>query len=177
MGRNKCVLHRRKKTKLKTAIKDHNKSNNIVNGPSQIANILNDHFASVGNSLASTIPMPQQHYLNEVSHCIAHANSSFLFLPAMLEEVNFQILSIPDNKSYGLYSSPIKLFKCASSIIALILSEILNILVTLGKYPSKLKLFKISPFIMANKNYANYRPISLSSNFNRIFEKIIYNRI
>ena len=85
------ILHRRKKTKLKSAIKDRNKSNNIVNGPSQIANILNDHFASVGNSLASTIPMPQQHYLNEVSHCIARTSSSFLFLPPTPEEVNFQI--------------------------------------------------------------------------------------
>ena len=172
------VLHRRKKTKIITAIKDPNKSNKIVKEPSQVANILNDHFSSVGNRLASTIPTPQQHYLNYVSHCKA-PSSSFLFLPVTSDEVKFQILSIPNNKSYGLYSSPIKLLKCASSIIAPILSEILNISVTLGKYPSKLKLSKITPIFKSGEDNDanNYRPISLLSNFNRIFEKIMYNRM
>ena len=58
------VLHRRKKTKIITAIKDPNKGKKIVKEPSQVANILNDHFSSVGNRLAITIPTPQQHYLN-----------------------------------------------------------------------------------------------------------------
>ena len=103
----------------------------------------------------------------------------FSILTVTSDEVKFQILSIPNNKSYGLYSSPIKLLKCASSIIAPILSEILNISVTLGKYPSKLKLSKITPiFNSGEDNDANnYRPISLLSNFNRIFEKIMYNRM
>ena len=78
--------------------------------------------------------------------------SSFLFLPLTSDEVKFQILSIPNNKSYGLYSSPIKLLKCASSIIAPILSEILNISVTLGKYPSKLKLSKITPIFKSGED-------------------------
>ena len=93
--------------------------------------------------------------------------------------MKFQILSIPNNKSYGLYSSPIKLLKCASSnIIAPILLEMLNISVTLGKYPSKLKLSKITPIFKSGEDNDanNYRPISLLSNLNRIFEKIMYNR-
>ena len=53
------VLYRRKKTKIVTAIKDINKSNKIVKEPPQVANILNDHFSSVGNRLARTIPTPQ----------------------------------------------------------------------------------------------------------------------
>ena len=105
--------------------------------------------------------------------------SSFLFLPLTSDEVKFQILSIPNNKSYGLYSSPIKLLKCARSIIAHVLSGILNISVTLGKYPSKLKLSKIPPIFKSGEDNDanNYRPVSLLSNFNRIFEKIMYNRV
>ena len=91
------VLYRRKKTKIVTAIKDINKSNKIVKEPPQVANILNDHFSSVGNRLARTIPTPQQHYLNYVCHCKA-PTSSFLFLPVTFDEVHFQILSIPNNK-------------------------------------------------------------------------------
>ena len=132
----------------------------------------------MGNRLASTIPTSQQHYLNYVSPCKS-PTSSFLFQPVSPDEVKFQILSIPNNKSYGLYSSPIKLLKCASSTIAPVLSEIFNASVTLGKYPSKLKLSKITPiFKNGEENDANnYRPISLLSNFNTIFEKIMYNRM
>ena len=110
------VLHRRMKTKLITSLEDPNNCNKIVKEPSQIPNILNEHFASVGNRLASKLPTPQQHYLNYVSHCKS-PTSSFLFQPVTSDEVKFQILSIPNNKSYGLYSSPIKLLKYASSII------------------------------------------------------------
>ena len=55
----------------------------------------------------------------------------------------------------------------------------LNISVTLGKYPSKLKLSKITPIFKSGEDNDanNYRPISLLSNFNRIFEKIMYNRM
>ena len=125
------VLHRRKKTKLITALKDPNNGNKIVKEPSQIPTILNELFASVGNRLASKISTSQQHYLNYVSHCKS-PTSSFLFQPVTPVEVKFQVLSIPNNKSYGLYSSPIKLLKCASSIMAPILSEIFNISVTVG---------------------------------------------
>ena len=50
---------------------------------------------------------------------------------------------------------------------------ILNISVTLGKYPSKLKLSKIPPIFKSGEDNdaKNYRPVSLLSNFNRIFEK------
>ena len=60
------VLYRRKKTKIITAIKDLNKGNEIVKEPPQVANILNDHFSSMGNRLAKTIPTPHQNYLNYV---------------------------------------------------------------------------------------------------------------
>ena len=122
-----------------------------------IPSILNEHFASVGNRLASTIPTPQQACLNYVSHCKS-PTSSFLLQPVMTGEVKFQILPIPNNKSYGLYSSPKKLLECASGIIHVvpILSEIYHISVTLEKYPSSLKLSKITPkFKSCEENYAN----------------------
>ena len=48
-----------------------------------------------------------------------------------------------------------------------------------GKYPTKLKIAKIIPIFKENDNTepSNYRPISLLSIFNRLFEKIMYNRL
>ena len=59
------------------------------------------------------------------------------------------------------------------------LSDILNASVTLGSYPTKLKMSKIIPIFKADDetDASNYKTISLLSNFNRIFEKIMYNRM
>ena len=50
---------------------------------------------------------------------------------------------------------------------------------SLGKYPDRMKLAKVIP-IYKNEDDTepgNYRPISLLSVYNRIFEKIMYNRV
>ena len=40
------------------------------------------------------------------------------FQPVLPEELLPEILLVPNDKSYGLYSSPTKLFKCSSAVIA-----------------------------------------------------------
>ena len=59
------------------------------------------------------------------------------------------------------------------------LSKIFNIAVTTGSHPSKLKLVNVIPIFKKGSRLliSNYRPISLLSNLNKIFEKIIYKRI
>ena len=105
--------------------------------------------------------------------------SSFLFEEVFPDEIRSEILSIPNDKSYGLYSSPIKLLKLSSFIIAPVPSELLNLSIKSANYPSKLKIAKITPIFKCDDeaDANNYRPISLLSNFNRIFEKIMYKRM
>ena len=134
------------KKKLK-ALKDFNNRNKIVKDGSRITNILNEHFATVGNRLANNLPTPQTHHLDYVVKCKS-PTSSFLFHSVLPDEVRLEILLVPDDKSYGLYSSPTKLLKCSSAVIAPVLSEILNTSIRLGTYPSKLNIAKITPVTM-----------------------------
>ena len=91
--------------------------------------------------------------------------SSFLFQPVMPKEVKLEISLIPNNKSYGLYSSPTKLLKLKKDIIAPVISEIFNTSFILGIYPSKLKMAKTTPIFKSDDetDANNYRPISLLS--------------
>ena len=59
------------------------------------------------------------------------------------------------------------------------LSNIINISVQEGDFPSKLKQSKVIPVYKSEDETEpeNYRPISLLSIFNRIFEKLMYQRI
>jgi hypothetical protein len=93
--------------------------------------------------------------------------------------VKLEILALPINKEHGLYSSPSQTLKCASDIISYVLCRLFNLSIELGVYPSKLKMSKIIP-IFKNDDRTdanNYRPISLLSNFNRLFEKMMYKRM
>ena len=51
--------------------------------------------------------------------------------------------------------------------------------ISLGAYPSKLKMSKIIPLYKVDDktNACNYRPVSVLSNLNIIFEKRMYNRM
>ena len=73
--------------------------------------------------------------------------SSF-FQPITYDYPKTEILSLPCKKSHGLYSSPTKLLKCWIGIIALVLSELFIISISLGRYPTKLKLSESVPIII-----------------------------
>ena len=55
----------------------------------------------------------------------------------------------------------------------------MNRSIEIGKYPNKLKYAKIIPIYKDDdkEEPGNYRPISLLSNVNKIYEKLMYNRI
>lgn len=86
---------------------------------------------------------------------------------------------IPLNKVYGLYSCPTRILKCASKIISSPLCKLINNSIETGAYPSKLKHAKVVPVYKGEDKTdpSNYRPISLLSIFNRIFEKTMYRRL
>ena len=98
--------------------------------------------------------------------------SSF-FQPITYDYPKTEILSLPCKKSHGLYSSP------TIGIIALVLSELFIISISLGRYPTKLKLSESVPVFKSDheKGPNNYRPMSLLSNFHRIFERLMYTRM
>ena len=69
--------------------------------------------------------------------------------------------------------------KSSANVISSTLAQIINLSISTGVYPKTLKMAKIIPIFKADDNIdaKNYRPISLLSNFNRIFEKLIFNRM
>ena len=90
-------------------------------------------------------------------------DTSFFFKPVTPHEVKLEILSIPNNKSSGLYSCSAQLLKRSCDIISPVLANFLNKSVSLGAYPSKLKMSKVIPVYKADDetDACNYRPISL----------------
>ena len=170
---NELLNNQKRKSRVLTKLKDPSNNNQITQNPSRLPNILNKHFANVGNLLASKLPKKD----NDMSYLskLKSPDSSLFFKPITPEEVKQEILSLSNNKSCarGLYSCPTQLLKYSCNIISPALSHIFNLSVILGVYPLKVKISKITPIYKSEDETdpSNYRPISLLSNFNRIFEK------
>ena len=90
-----------------------------------------------------------------------------------------EISLLSSNKSHGVYSCPVSILKVAKCFVSQPLMEIVNTSILEGTFPKKLKLAKVVPVFKSGEDTDpnNYRPISLLSTFNRIFERLMYKRL
>ena len=107
-------------------------------------------------------------------------NYNFLFESVDSKEVILIIDSLKNSKATGPHSVPTEILKIIKANLCYPLKEIINLSFATGIYPDKLKIAKVIP-TFKNKGdqllLSNYRPISLLSNINKIFEKLVYSRL
>ena len=141
-----------------------------------LTSIFNDFFSSVGSNLASKLPSTNREFTDYMS---GNFDKSFFFNTVMASEIETEILSISLNKAHGLYSCPTIILRSIRHILSKPLADIMNKSVSQGVYPSKSKHAKVIPVYKSDDETdpGNYRPISLLSNFNRIFEKVMFKRL
>ena len=140
--------------------------------------MLNDFYSSVGQTLAASVP-PANHHLSD-RYPAVNSSSSFFFEPVTPMELETEIPLLPTNTSHGLYSCPVCVFKSSSSALSRPLAHVVNNSVLTGQYPSKLKHAKVVPIFKGGDETdpSNYRPISLLSLFNGLFDvHFMYNRL
>ena len=151
-------------------------ANESVVGKKDIANALNKHFTSVADKLAKKLKKSKKSfkkYLGKVNKKSMHMQE-FQIL-----EIVDEISKLIENKSSGYYGIPPKLIKWACNLLAPYLKILFNKCLEEGSYPQALKIAKVTPIHKeGDKNdLNNYRPISVLSQFNQIFERLISKRL
>ena len=152
-------------------------NNEINTEPSVIANEFNNYFSSIASKLQASIHSQDQDF-----HRFLHNKSehSLFITPTTKYEVLDTITGNINNKASGPNSIPNNILLLVKDIIANPLADIFNLSVSTGIYIDKLKISKIIPIFKEKGDKCftkNYRPISLLSNINKIFEKIIHKRL
>jgi len=149
---------------------------NISSDPLTIANSFNKYFSSVAHSIRNKIPPSFKHF----STFLKHPNSSSIFIfPCTPQEVSKCIASFDHKKASGPHSIPMLILKLISQDISIPLSKLINLSFETGVFPEILKISKVVPIFKKGSPLepSNYRPISLLSNLEKIFEKLMYSRL
>ena len=152
--------------------------NTKITDTKSIANEFNKYFANVGSNLANAIPVVNTSFEEFLRLCKSPC-SSFVLFPVTTHEIEDEISNLNPSKSTGPYSLPTKILKILKSLLSGPLTCLFNCSFSTGVVPSKLKVARVIP---VHKNgpravISNYSPISLLSVFNKILEKLMYNRL
>ena len=169
-----------------SSIKLMDENSNLISDPTNIANIFNDHYSTIGLKVQQKIPNQigdYRSYLRKLRHdgkpYINPDGSSFFLCPTVPPEISKIIDGLDIHKSTGPYGIPIFLLKTFKMFFSHWLSKLVNACFEKGFFPDILKTAKVIPLHKKDSklHHLNYRPISLLSVFSKIYEKLIYSRI
>ena len=106
-------------------------------------------------------------------------SNSFYLQPITTDDILNEIKRLKHNKSPGHDFIGSKVVKLCPEIFAMNLAKIYNWGIENGKYPDDLKIAKVIALYKKGVKFDpnNYRPISLLSLFDKIFEKILCRRL
>lgn len=138
--------------------------------------LFNDFFSNIGGSLASQIPHSERK--NPISN-VNRVRESIYLRPSTPNEIACVISALKTNKAPGPDNIPTNVVKTNALAFSRILNNCFNKMVETGIYPDCLKLAKVTPIFKSGDPSLldNYRPISTLSVFNKVFEKLLANRL
>lgn len=151
-------------------------NNREITDIKEIADAMCKYFANIGDQLASTIPNMNKSPLDYMT--LPNPDSFYIF-PVTSFEIENEISKLKNGKATGPFSIPVKILKMLKFVISRPLEILFNASFCLGEVPDGFKIAKVIPvFKTGSQNCLNnYRPISLLSIFNKLLEKLMYNRL
>ena len=148
---------------------------NIITDSLKICNSFNEYFTSI----ADVILKNRKYEGNKIfyEYLKTPLSNSFVFEPCQPKEVKTLIAQLNISKATGPNGVPTEILQLINNEVCEPLSKIYTLAVMLETHPEKLKFVNAIPIHKKGSwiLLSNYRPISLLSNLNKIFEKIIFN--
>ena len=138
-----------------------------------IATKMNDHFCTIGPKLKQKLPECEENSYKKF--LLPNIMNSFYLNDVLFEEVYKEIEKLNPRKSTGPDGIGIKIVKLCPEIFAYNLTKVYNKSISEGIYPDELKTARVLALYKkgSKSDPNNYRPISILSCFNKIFERLV----
>ena len=149
-----------------------------IQNKTEIANMMNRQFCEMGANLAESLSPTDAKFTDYLP--TPNPNHKRLILhPTTESEVDKETQKLDVTKSIGVDEISPKILKWSAILLTPILTRLFNMCFLGGIYPDSLKIARVKPiFKGGNKNESSlYRPISILTQINRIFEKLIRDRL
>ena len=166
------------KTSDKSSVISHIKADDLeVLNEKAIANEFGKYFSNVGKDLAKNVRNPKHsimYYNNKI-----YRNSKSIYLHNLTGSETRKLIEKLPNKTSSRYNNINNmLLKKLCNSIALPLTQIFNLSIINGVFPSRMKLSETTPLHKGKETYLtnNYCPISLLLTISKLLEKLIYKR-
>jgi hypothetical protein len=142
-------------------------NNKLVAEPQEIANIFNEYYAQIGQSMTGQYPQPAS-----LKPQTFYNTKSMYVHPVSSLEITKIVNKMKNKWTAGLDEIPSALIKKTINYILDPLCYLINQSLCLGVFPDVLKTAKIIPIYKKGdkKHTENYRPISILSSFSKILE-------
>ena len=147
-----------------------------VSDPVKISETFNNFYATVADDIRKTISRSPKVFSDYLTAPVPH---SLFLTPVCGNDIFTCIRKMDASKASGPYRIPSRILRTIENVIAEPLANIVNLSFEEGVFPDRLKTAEVIPVHKKDSRlaYDNYRPISLLSNLDKIFEKLIYPRI
>lgn len=169
---NYIIYNKKKDAPKITSIKNAHDSS--LTSETEIVNVLNEYFTSVGSNLASSLQILQNR--PRIPTLNRH-NSNSLFLREF--EYNDILSTVNNLKSNSDKKDEISatIVKRNIDILAPILLKLINASFRNGYFPDHLKVARLVPIYKTGDPTlpSNYRPISILPTISKVFERLLYN--
>ena len=142
-----------------------------------ITRAYNKHFSEIANRLGAKFSNINN---NEFQKFLGDPASQSIYLHSTNErEIKDTIKNLKNTNSAGHDEFSSKFIKLSEPLLNSALVKIFNLALKTGTYPDRLKIAKVIPIFKKGSptSVNNYRPISILSSINKIFEKILYARL
>jgi len=163
---------------IKTIIME-DKYLNINDNPKEASNAFNNYFTDVGKNLAKKFNKTSNLNFNKRDNNNLCSFDKIFQEKIDISEIRRIILNFKDDTAAGFDKITAKIIKCISELIITPLAYIYNLSIQNSIFPDNFKIAIIKPLFKGgdHKTISNYRPISMLTNFSKIFEKIIKSRL
>lgn len=156
-------------------IKVCNSNNLDFNSDKEMANYCNEYFSQIGLDMAAKI----NNTINNSSIKYPAIMNSMALSPVNKNEIIKHINSLKNDSAPGIDGITAKLIKKCHEYFLEPLVHIINLIFEKGSIPEDFKISIVTPIFKkgSKKEISNYRPISLITNFAKIFEKCLKSRL